>query len=159
MVRVGFDKAKNYGEDILLAIIASGMNPDGSPFEMPTEMVGRNEIVADGSATFADSAAVNTPVTIDVPLPGRLQANGLYSIFIYNPSGATALNVSVQSVENIGGGDRFGELETFTVPAGGTVSRTVQGFLLGMRGRLVVSNATALGLGQGFTAHTRVRAL
>lgn len=118
-----------------------------------------NVQVYDGSASWLNSALINTAVNIDIPLPATLQRDALYEIIVTNPSAESALDVSVKNKATLGGVARYPEVLKFQVlvnsPEG--VAKVVQGFLLAEAGRLTLSNATALGAAGAFTARVHVR--
>ncbi len=115
------------------------------------------QVGADLSATWAASALINTAVNVDVALPAVLQGNAKYLVEIYNPSANTALTVVAQNKAlTFGGGTQYPELTRWSVAASGIKAVVVEGWLLDAAGRLVLSNDTALGAGQGFTASIRV---
>lgn len=123
------------------------------------QLTGTNIQVYDGTATWANSAAVGTIVDIDFPLPTPLQGNALYEVVVTNPSGVTDLTVRVKNKETFGGTARYPELTSFPVAANSPDGKAVlvQGWLLGEGGRLSLSNDTALGASDGFTANVRIR--
>lgn len=134
---------------------------DGSAWAQvknPVEVLGTNQQVGnDLTATWADSAAVNTVVNVDVALPTVLQGNAKYEVIIYNPSAVTTLTVVAQNkAASLGGGDRYAELTRWTVLTSSTKAVLVEGWLIGSAGRLALSNDTALGAGQGFSASIRI---
>jgi hypothetical protein len=123
-----------------------------------TAPIGNNlQVGSDLTATWADSAAANTAVNVDVALPTSLQGSAKYLVEIYNPSAVTALTVIAQNKAlSFGGATRYPELTRWSVAASGVKAVIVEGWLLDAAGRLVLSNDTALGAGQGFTASIRV---
>ncbi len=142
-----------------IAPLTSGKNPDGTDFELSTELLGDNELAFDGVATIAASAAVNTIVNVDVPLPAKLDPEARYAVSVYNP-GAVGVTVRLQNKETLGGAARFPQVLQFTVAAGATSApQIVQGFLLGESpARLAVSN-DALNGASPFNVAVRVRRL
>ncbi len=124
-----------------------------------TKLNGTNTQVYDSTALWANSAAANTVVNKDVALPTPLQRQAMYLITIINPSTVTALNVKVQTKETISAVDHYADLTSFSVAANGKTSTLVQGWLLGAAGRLALTNATALGAADTFTALVRVRSV
>lgn len=121
-----------------------------------TKLTGSNIQVHDGTAVWANSAAVNTAVNIDIALPSPLQSDAKYLISIINPSAVTALTVKVKNKETFGAA-QYPELTTFSVPATTDKAVLVEGWMLGEAGRLTLSNDTVLGAADGFTANVRVR--
>ena len=109
-----------------------------------------------GDATFANSAAANTVVNLDIP-EIYLERTRDATVTVYNPSTVTALTVKVQNVETLGGAARYATQETITVPVSSSTTTVVENWLLGEGGRLAVSNDTVLGIADGFTASVRVR--
>lgn len=120
---------------------------------------GSNEQVYDGSASWANSAAVNTTVNIDITLPAVLQGNALYMVTVTNPSTVSAITVVMRNKGTFGGTARYPELTRFGVPANSPDGRSmlVQGWMLGEGARLSLSNDTILGGSDGFTAYVRIR--
>ncbi|MHB1001900.1 MAG: hypothetical protein ACYC27_21885 [Armatimonadota bacterium] len=120
---------------------------------------GSNEQIFDGQAVWANSAVQNTAVNIDITLPTVLQGSALYMITVTNPSTVTALTVSVKNKSTFGGTAKYPELTRFGVQANAADGRSVlvQGWMLGEGGRLTLSNDTALGGSDGFTAYVRIR--
>ena len=130
---------------------------DGKLYTAGESLSVNNESVAATTAVWANSALINTAVNIDVALPEVLQPNSLYEITIINPSGDTAINVSVCNKVTIGETAHYPELTSFQIPASGKRCVLVQGWLMMEAGRLVLTNATALGAAAGFTANVYVR--
>lgn len=128
---------------------------DGSEFFINYQE--SNDLVGDFTAAWANSAGANTVVVVDVPLPAAGQAESRYLVTVINPSPVTALAVVLGNKETIGGIDYYPDITSLTVGAGASVSFVVQGFLLGSGGRITLSNNTALGVAQGFTALLRIR--
>jgi len=125
------------------------------PFIDPT---GSGQQVYDGDAVFAASAAANTVADLDVPAD-TITGTDQFVVIVTNPSAITALTVVVRGKETFTAGVRYPAVQTITVPANtpeGTLT-VVDGALVGEGARIVVSNNTVLGLGQGFTAEVRVR--
>jgi hypothetical protein len=123
-----------------------------------------NKVGADQNAAFANSAAVNTQVTVNIAKPASVK--NVYKFGVYNPSTVTDLTVKVFNVEpSLAGGDRLELVGTFTVPktqsmTGTTVSMMAaafEGCFVGTNVRLIVSNNTVLGASDGFSASIRVR--
>lgn len=120
-----------------------------------------NNLVADTSVSFADSAGQDTEQTADLGLPSHVPDDGRALVTIHNPSSVTALTVQPQIAETFpSGGAQHGDLgTTFAVPTQGTASFVVEGLLAGEGGRLSITNDTVLGAGDGFTAEIRVRSI
>jgi hypothetical protein len=127
------------------------------------------ELVVEGQAVFANSALINTPINIAIPSGGVLSDDEEtdFEVIVRNPSLVTALNVALKSLEKTdsafgGGADRYPTFQTIVVPVNtpeGTET-VVHGWGLGAAGgRITVSNATALGVADGFSADVRVRKL
>lgn len=142
----------------LLATLVSGENPDGTRFELPTELLGDNSIAADGAVTFPNSAAAASLQSFLVdPLPVALNPHGKYLVVVRNPSTVTALTMRLRNRETLGGAVIFPEIVNFPVPLNSSVARVVEGFLLGEASRVDFHNDTALGLADTFSAQVRVR--
>jgi hypothetical protein len=131
-------------------------NTDGSAVDGRYQIVGSNAKIADTTAVWANSAAANTAVNIDVALPSPLQGDAKYSIAIVNPSAVTALTIEVKNKETFGTA-QYPEVTTINVPISTSKAVVVEGWLLGEAGRLALSNDTVLGAADGFTANIRVR--
>lgn len=142
-----------------LAPLVTGLNYDGTQYSLPVDERGSGEQVFDGTVVFANSAAANTHVsTAEIPLPSTLQGDGKYVVTILSPSTITALTVRPENKETFAGTARYADLPAFTAPINvGGVSRVIEGFLVGEAGRFTLSNDTALGVADGFTASIRVR--
>lgn len=110
------------------------------------------EIIAEGTATWANSAAAGTEQNIDI----TDVRGGNSVIVVHNPSTVTALTVSVRDVETLNAAARYAQRTSFSVAANSDGSFAVENWPVG-NARLVLSNDTALGLTDGFTAHVRVR--
>lgn len=124
------------------------------------------QIGADSNAVFANSDAVNTQKTINFTAPE--DPSDQYELIVYNPSAITDLTVKVFNVELLLGlGDRDALITTLTIPKAATVTGTlldvyvniITGAFNGGNLKLVVSNVTALGAAQGYTAFFRLRTL
>lgn len=117
-----------------------------------------NRIVGTQDATFANSAAANTAVNVDVAAsndPWTQHRDHL--LVVYNPSSVTALTVRVIAVETLGGGEREALIETLAVPADSARAFLVSSLGFGEISRVQLRNDTALGLTDGFTAVVRIR--
>jgi hypothetical protein len=121
------------------------------------------QIDTDKTATFANSAPANTQVNVDIVKP--LATKQRYMLTVYNPSTVTDLTVKIFGVcKALGGATRYAYLDTMVVPksqaiTGTTVSaysKEIEGIFNGKDLRLVVSNDTALGAAEGFSASIRV---
>lgn len=119
----------------------------------------------DPTAVFANSASANTqatPITITKPT----SVSQMHQISVYNPSTVTDLTVKVFTVATgLGGADRDVLIDTLIIPKAQAVSgttivgyaETVYNWMNFGNGKLQVSNNTALGGSDGFTATLRVR--
>lgn len=125
--------------------------------EVDVEVTGSNaQIEGDKSAAWANSAAANTVVQIDLAQVGEIRSK--YRVQIYNPSSVTAISVTVYNRVKVAGVVRSTELVSDSVPTGTAKEILVEGMFGGTDGvRLALSNATALGLSDGFTADMAVR--
>lgn len=113
--------------------------------------------VGEGAAAFANSAAANTGVNVDVAKAERSPKDGNYALAVTNPSTETALTVKCYVRETFGVNVRWALAATVNVPAntpGGTSSRV---FLVGEAFRFTVSNDTVLGVAGAFTSELRLR--
>lgn len=120
-----------------------------------------NELAADVSVSFADSAPQNDTQVADLGLPAKLPGDGRALVTVHNPSTVSALTVQPQVTETFPtAGEQNGDLgSTHAVPTSGTASFVVEGLLAGEGGRLAVSIDSALGAGDAFTAEIRVRSI
>ena len=119
----------------------------------------------DPTAVFANNAGANTqatPITITKPT----NVSQMHQISVYNPSTVTDLTVKVFTVAtSLGGGDRDVLVDTITIPkaqavTGTTINsyaETVYNWMNQGNGKIQISNNTALGAAEGFTATVRVR--
>ncbi len=123
---------------------------------MPAMTTERPGEVFSGDAAFANSAAANTTVDLDIT-EVYLERARKTVVTVRNPSAVTALTVTVKNVETLGGAVRYPTHQTWTVAANTTSSTVVDAWLLGDGGRVSVSNNTALGVADAFTANVRVR--
>jgi len=121
--------------------------------------MGSNEQIYDGSASWANSSALNTTINLDITLPNVLQGNALYMVTIINPSTVSAITAIMRNKGTFGGTARYPELTRFGAPANSVDGRSVlvQGWMLGEGARLSLSNDTILGGSDGFTAYIRIR--
>ena len=119
---------------------------------------GSNELIENTSVTFADGATVNTEKNVDIALPANLDSDNLYQLLIHNPSTITNLEnrVKVKWTDS-GGNVRYSQLTYIKVGTAEGKAVLVQGSMLGEGFRVTISNDTALGTGEGFTAYLQVR--
>jgi hypothetical protein len=119
----------------------------------------------DPTAVFANNATANTQATaITITKPDSVSQ--MHQISVYNPSTVSDLTVKVFTVATgLGGGDRDVLVDTLIIPKAQAVSgttivayaETVYNWMNLGNGKIVVSNNTALGAAEGFTATVRVR--
>ncbi|MHB1651661.1 MAG: hypothetical protein ACYCVD_04180 [Desulfitobacteriaceae bacterium] len=131
----------------------------GSNGSVNVAITGSLSILLDITAAWANSAAVNTAVNLDIPLPSDVHGEGLYQITITNPSAVTAITAKVKNKETLGTA-KYPLLSTISTPVStpdGKVT-VVQG-LFGEAARITLSNDTVLGVADGFSAYVRVRKL
>jgi hypothetical protein len=119
----------------------------------------------DPTAVFANSAGANTqatPITITKPT----NVSQMHQISVYNPSTVSDLTVKVFTVATgLGGGDRDVLVDTITIPKAQSVTgttinsyaETIYNWMNQGNGKIQISNNTALGAAEGFTATVRVR--
>lgn len=122
------------------------------------------QLGADLQFVFANEASANTQKTKTIDKPSKPIRN--HKFIIYNPSTVTDLTVKFFNVESsLGGVDREAYVSSVVVPKSqsttGTTINTyeviVEGLFTGGDVKLVLSNNTALGVTDGFTATVRVR--
>ena len=112
---------------------------------------GNNNVLLDTTAVWANSALVNTAVSKTVALPATLP--DMVIIGIVNPSAVTAINVDVYNVD---GADDL-RIAQFQIPVSSKVdSPPIYAFPRRSSGKIILSNATVLGVADGFTAKVKV---
>lgn len=154
---------------IALILILSASIAYALPPIQPEQMI-RGTIISgasDPNCVFDPNIVLNTQKTLTITAPTN--AVGLYAISVYNPSTVTDLTVKVQSIEtSFGGGTHNPFITSFSIPKSQTVTGTsissYQKFIdsamfIGTSIKLVISNDTALGSGQGFTTSVRIRSV
>lgn len=124
-------------------------------------------IGADNAVAFAHSALINAQVNVDIPTNAIFPSpRERCTIEAYNPSTVTDLTIKICTVESDLGGDvRYCLIDTVTIPKSQSITGTtinaylklIEGMFVGAGIRLVVSNNTALGAAEGFTAYVRLR--
>jgi hypothetical protein len=135
---------------------------------MYKELVSGTKIGPDNAIVFANNALVNTQVNVDVtpdistiPYPKTRSL-----LLVYNPSTITDLTIKIFAKETAFGGDvRYCLIDTVSIPKSQSITGTTvnayekifEGLFSGSSVRLVVSNDTALGAAEGFTAYARLR--
>ena len=130
--------------------------------------VSGRKIGADNAIVFANNALVNTQVNVDIAIDKTTMSGPKQrcALEVYNPSTVTDLTIKLMSkAESLGSGTRYALIETLTIPKAQTITGTavnaylnlIEGFFVGGDLRLVVSNDTALGGAEGFTAYARLR--
>ena len=128
------------------------------------------QVGADVAFAFPASAAANLQVVAVIDMPAEATGHNdplqAYKIVVANPSAVTDLTLKLFTVEkNLGGSDRDCFLDSFDVPKAQTVSGTAiaahefltGGVFCGGDLKLVLSNNSALGAGDGFAATLRIR--
>lgn len=129
-----------------------------------TTLASAKQISTDQASAFANSALIDSQVNVDFTLPDYTKER--YEVVVYNPSTVTDLTVKAFSKElALGGGTRYTLIDSFTVDkaqakTGTTISgyvKFLEGLFVGTDVRIVVSNNTALGAAEGFTAYVRLR--
>lgn len=113
----------------------------------------------EGQATWANSAAADTEVDLDIEIPKVLDPAANYLVIVRNPSTETAVTVRAKNKEFLAGADRYPEVQNFNVPVSSPdgIATLVSGWLLGTGARLTLSNDTGLSAGGGFVADVLVR--
>lgn len=118
--------------------------------------VGRE--ITSAQVSWADSAGADTEKTVVMDGQNDRPAgeDAIFIVAIKNPSSNTDLTVVVENERAFESGDDWAESDRWTLPASSTEEWPVR-FLLGdKRSRLKLSNDSALGAGEGFTADVRV---
>lgn len=127
---------------------------------------GGDESLVNGAATWANSAAVNTPVDVDLTTPVRPSPTGKLLALVFNPSTVTALTGTLKTrwTDNIPTA-RVATLKsgandvTIAIPANTTKGFVIDLIALADGGRITFANDTVLGAADGFTARVQVRQL
>lgn len=117
-----------------------------------------NNRIENTSVSWNDGDLVGTEKVIDIDLPDKLEAENRYLVMIVNLSAVT--NIDVQSEvkwEDSLGNIRYSGIMKWTVNSEDSDAMMVEGMLLGKGGRLVLSNNTDLGSGEGFTSYIQIR--
>ena len=118
----------------------------------------------DQTLTWANSAVANTQVVVNVARPSVPVSE--YKVKVYNPSTVTDLTCKVFAVAaGLGGSGRDCLVTTFSIPKSQTMTgtavnahaRLIHGIFDGSALKLVFSNDTVLGGGDGFSATMRLR--
>lgn len=132
-----------------------------------SNMIFGRQIGLDNAISFANNALINTQVNVDIALNTVFPSpRERCTIEVYNPSTVTDLTIKILAVETSFGGDtRYCLIDTITIPksqasTGTTINaylKLIEGMYVGTGLRLVVSNNTALGAAEGFTAYVRIR--
>jgi hypothetical protein len=120
------------------------------------------ERIADTTRAWANSAPLNTELTVDVA-PGSPGLGGRdVLVIIRNPSAVTALTVASENTwtDSNGGATRYAKSTFFTAAATATngdgEAFLVAGALVTGGCRISLKNTTALGVADGFTASVQV---
>lgn len=139
---------------------------------LPTKLPPSQQIF-NGTAVWANSAAVNTEVLKDLDISG-INPGRLLMVIIRNPSTVTDLLCLVkwEWVDSVGSTTRWAALSTPSGPSYFTTLKQgssgadadgqaflIDGGLLAAGGKLSLKNVTALGGSDGFTASVQVHAL
>lgn len=124
-------------------------------------------IGADNAVAFAHSALVNTQVAIDIPVNTVFPSPRDRCVLeVYNPSTVTDITIKLfAKALALGGGTRYCLIDTVTIPKSQAITGTTinaylkifEGLFISEDLRIVVSNDTALGAAEGFTATARIR--
>jgi hypothetical protein len=153
---------KEDGTTLNIADTLEGIASGG--VQVSSTLLRQAQVGTDMELAFANSAAANTQKTVAYTKP-EIPVDE-YMIEVYNPSAITDLTVKVFAVEDLlGSGTRdvlitkFGVLKSAS-ETGTTISARaafVHGMFNGADCKLVISNDTALGAAEGFSAFIRVR--
>ena len=124
----------------------------------------QTQIGTDQTATWANSAAANTQVSVTITKPTVPLSE--YELVVYNPSTVTDITVKIFSVEtSLGGGTRDAQITSVSIPKSQAVTGTtintqakfLHGIFNGADVKLAMSNDTVLGVADGFSAYVRLR--
>lgn len=123
-----------------------------------------NQIGNDITFAFANNDVANTQKVATLDKLKGIEPN--HCISVYNPSTVTDLTLKIFMVEPaLGGADRDGLIAKVNIPKAQTITGTVintystivYGFVNASEFKFVLSNDTALGAADGFSAYLRVR--
>lgn len=112
--------------------------------------------IFEGDFAYANSAADETVVALDVAVPATGGLAATYRAFIYNP-GAVAITVRYYNGETLNGTARYAELDATTVTAATTATDLITGFAQSGLARVTVENDDVVGGSGAFTATVKLR--
>ncbi len=127
--------------------------------------VSGRQIGSDTDVVWAAESAANTQKTVDIAAPTEY-AKLTYKLIVLNPSTVSDVTLKVMSTElDLKGDTRYAHEDTVVIPKSQSVTGTtinthtvfIEGIFTGADLRLVLSNDTALGVGESFTATLRLR--
>lgn len=118
-------------------------------------------LLKDAVATWANSAAANTEVTIALDGHNKGMASRRVRIYVRNPSAVTALTVRIQEQQEGSGAPTtfHDDGTTFQIAVSIGKFKDVEFWPNRASSRLSLKNDTILGAGDGFTADVEVWAL
>lgn len=128
------------------------------------QILKQNRVGLDQTITWANNDGANTQKTKTFTKPSVSLSE--YELIVYNPSTVTDITVKVFNVEaSFGGADRDALITTLSIPKKQTQTGTeiathaklIHGIFNGGDCKLVLSNDTALGGSDGFSAYLRLR--
>jgi hypothetical protein len=127
-------------------------------FYMAARLVQGTQIGSDMTAAWANNAAANTSVTIDIVKP--LIPIMSYELTVYNPSTESDLTINVyQKKTALGGGDRYAFLTALNYQKTTTTAKVLEPLFCGGDVRLIISNDTLIGAAGAFTATLRLESV
>jgi hypothetical protein len=130
-----------------------------------TQICSCNKVCDDKNIVFANSASQHTQKIIDIAKPTSGMIVNEYEIVVYNPSTASDLTVKVFTQETfLNGATKYSLVDTLQVGKSASTTGTtvdcrsfrVDTMFISGNCRLIVSNDTALGEAEGFTATIRI---
>lgn len=139
-------------------------NGDGTfSISVTSDVIDGVQLGADQNIAFANSALVNTQINLDIVKPVNVKDR--YVITIKNPSTVSDITVKIMAkCLALGGATTYSLLDSVIIPKSQSITGTtisaksyiVEGLFIGTDLRFVISNDTALGVAEGFTAVIRV---
>lgn len=158
----------HFGAAVILAVLFMVAVARGGSGRKSSSTEARWVLVNASAPVWANNALINTQVTVTFDLQDP--RSSVIKIQVHNPSTVTALTVEVRDMfeDQDGATDRFGLLTSFGVGANTTASKIVDlaggsgpainaaPTVIAPRIRIILSNDTALGAADGFTATMKV---
>lgn len=122
--------------------------------------VGENVEAASVTVAVPNNAAAASVFEVDLPQQKHLDGEARYAIVAYLPAAGVTTNVTLFNRETIGGALRDVQIDTFSMTAGSTVQRIVQGLFLGDGAAKVrVSPTVLVGAAGAYSVNVEARRL